>query len=83
MLLPLLLSCAQSPSNYHPELLCADPSGVWDGLWHGMIIEFSFLFSLFNDSIVIYDPCNSGGWYDFGFLCGAILAFSGTTSATK
>ena len=52
-----------------PELV-----GFWHGLWHGMILPFAWLCSLFSDSISIYAVYNNGDWYDFGFIlgCGAL-----------
>ena len=44
--------------------------GFWYGLWHGLILPFSFIISLFNDSVSIYAVYNNGGWYDFGFFLG-------------
>lgn len=56
-------------------------SGFFWGLWHGIIAPFSFIGSLFTPDISVYDVCNIGGWYDFGFCLG-IGAFSkGTHSA--
>lgn len=52
--------------------------GFWHGLWHGIIFPFSWLISLFDDSVAIYAIYNNGGWYDFGFLLGASSAFGGT-----
>ena len=43
--------------------------GFWAGTWHGMIIWFSFIGSLFDSDIAIYATNNNGGWYNFGF-CG-------------
>ena len=63
-----------------------DPYGFFSGLWHGYIVGFSFIGSLFSDSIAIYAVNNSGGWYDFGFLIGSgMLASTGRVirSATK
>ncbi|KGN37502.1 hypothetical protein N803_14120 [Knoellia subterranea KCTC 19937] len=52
-------------------------SGFWFGLWHGAISPITFIVSLFNDDVAIYEVHNSGHWYDFGFLLGASVAFSG------
>ncbi len=60
------------------ECLPNDPGGFWWGLWNGMTAGFAFFYSLFNDSIAVYDVNNTGGWYDFGFLLGA-GAFSSST----
>jgi len=42
-------------------------------LFHGFIIVFSLITSLFTD-IRIYAFPNSGGWYDYGFFIG-VAAF--------
>lgn len=47
-----------------------EPSGFWSGLWHGLISFFTFIGSLFNENVAMYDINNTGGWYDFGFLIG-------------
>ena len=44
--------------------------GFWGGTWHGMISGFSFIGSLFDDSIRVYAVNNNGHWYDFGFVGG-------------
>ena len=44
--------------------------GFWYGLWHGLIIIFAWIGSLFSDSIAIYATYNNGGWYDFGYILG-------------
>jgi hypothetical protein len=49
---------------------------VGAGLWHGFIVLFTFIISLFSDSVQIYEANNSGGWYDLGFLLGACAFFS-------
>jgi|14BtaG_2_1085337.scaffolds.fasta_scaffold00764_18 hypothetical protein len=52
---------------------CADSvyAGFWLGLWHGIIAPFSWFFSLFMSDVNVYEVCNNGGWYDFGFVLGA------------
>ena len=56
------------------------PVGFWYGIWHGMILPFSWLISLFDDSVTIYAIYNNGGWYDFGFVlgCGALTCSTTT-----
>jgi hypothetical protein len=66
----LLTSCATQPS---PEAL--NPPGFFSGLLHGFLILFAFIASLFTDYRIYAFP-NSGGWYDFGYLLGA-MAFLG------
>jgi hypothetical protein len=55
-----------------------DIAGFWQGLWNGFISPFTFLLSLFSDTIYVYEVHNNGGWYDFGFMFGASLIFGGS-----
>jgi hypothetical protein len=55
-----------------------DVAGFWHGLWHGFIVLFTFVVSLFSDSVRIYEVHNSGNWYNFfGFLLGLMAFFGG------
>jgi hypothetical protein len=67
----LLASCAPGPNGLAHT---PDPAGIvagfWRGLWHGIIAPITFIVSLFNHSIQMYDVHNNGGWYNFGFLTG-------------
>ena len=45
--------------------------------WHGIIIPVTFVISLFNDNVSIYEVDNNGNWYDFGFMLGIAGPFSG------
>jgi hypothetical protein len=64
----LLSSCADTGAAYSE-----DGPGFWTGLWHGFIVIFALIGHLFDSSIRVYAAPNNGGWYDFGFVCGAIL----------
>jgi hypothetical protein len=66
----LLQSCATQPPVEN-----VSPPGFLLGLLHGFLILFSFIGSLFTD-VRIYAFPNTGGWYDFGYLLGA-MAFLG------
>ena len=55
----------------------AKPAGFWAGYWHGMICPITFIVSLFKPGVRIYETHNNGKWYDFGFVMGASMAFSG------
>ena len=48
----------------------SEPAGFWLGTWHGMIMFFSFIGSLFNDNITIYEINNNGIMYNFGYVGG-------------
>jgi hypothetical protein len=63
-----LVGCAQVVRL--PELSGVEPAGFLSGWWHGFIMLWSFIGSMFNDNIAIYAVYNNGGWYDFGFLLG-------------
>ena len=77
----LLTGCADT--EIISQCLVDNPSGFWYGLWHGMISPISFVISLFNDSVSIYDVNNTGGWYDFGFLLGIGGVGFGSSKSTK
>lgn len=55
----------------------ANPAGFWVGLWHGIIMPITFIVSLFNPKVGIYEINNNGGWYNFGFVLGASATGSG------
>jgi hypothetical protein len=54
-----------------------DPAGFWLGLWHGVITPVTFIVSLFNADVGVYEVHNNGGWYDFGFVFGLSVVFGG------
>ena len=74
----LLAACAAGPNELvgspGPE---GGVAGFWLGLWHGFISFFSFIVSLFNDHVGIYEVHNNGAWYDFGFIVGVTSFFGG------
>jgi hypothetical protein len=71
----LLSSCAPDPN---PALGTGEDSpGFLMGLWHGIIIFFTFVISLFTDDVSIYEVANDGNWYDFGFVLGAMISLGG------
>lgn len=74
----LLASCAPGPNG---QVNTPDAHGIvagfWRGLWHGIIAPITFIVSLFNHSIQMYDVHNNGGWYNFGFLFGLTTIWGG------
>jgi hypothetical protein len=56
----------------------AHPAGFWLGLWQGFICPITLIVSFFSSTIGIYEVHNNGGWYDFGFVLGASIFFSGS-----
>ena len=71
----LLASCAPGPNDAASS--GGEAAGFWLGLWHGFIVLFTFIISLFNDNVSIYEVSNNGGWYNFGYLLGVMTFFGG------
>lgn len=69
------LSIAGPGSKY--KEIGSSPAGFLAGLWHGLICPFTFLFSLLDDTVRIYETHNVGRWYELGFLIGAAAALGG------
>ncbi len=67
-----LSSCA--PGN---EKFAAEQAGFWMGLWHGFISFFTFIISLFNDHVTIYETSNTGNLYNLGFILGVAIFYGG------
>ncbi len=65
----LLLAGCADVENVQSALL-GHQYGFWGGLWHGAIMLFSFIGSLFSEDIALYAVNNNGGWYDFGYFLG-------------
>ena len=76
-----ILAVAGPNSKY--KLPGAEPAGFWAGFWHGIISPITFIVSLFNPDVRIYEVNNRGRLYDFGFIIGISAAFgSGGSSAS-
>src|SRR5438445_6677001 len=58
-----------------------ETAGFLLGLWHGLIMPFAFVASLFLDNVSIYEVHNNGGWYNFGYLLGLGSTLGGGSSA--
>ncbi len=80
----LLAGCAAgtNPTVDIPDV-DGKSAGFWSGLWHGVISPVTFIISLFSDNVNVYEVYNSGNWYDFGFMFGVSLIFSGGARAAK
>jgi len=78
LFLVLLTACAAGPNpNVGVAVDNGAVAGFWMGLWHGFIFPFTFLISLFNKEVGVYELHNSGGWYNFGYLIGLSIIFGG------
>ena len=71
-----LVACATQPQ---PDAY--DPPGFFSGLFHGFVMLFSLIGSIFTN-IRIYNFPNSGGWYDFGYVLGAAMFFGGAGASS-
>ena len=74
----VLAACAPGPNDAERTPSAKGKvAGFWMGLWHGLISPITFVISLFNKNVRLYEVHNSGGWYNFGFVIGAGLFLSG------
>lgn len=69
----LLAACAAGDPRFTAEA----PAGFWHGLWHGMIAMVTLVIGIFSDTVRVYEIHNTGGWYDCGFLFGALAIWGG------
>ena len=53
------------------------PAGFFAGLWHGVIAPITFVASLFQPRVSIYESRNCGRLYDFGFMIGITVHGNG------
>ena len=82
-LIAVLSGCAAAGN---PLASSGSDAGFWLGLWQGFITPVTFIVSLFNDSVGIYEVRNNGNWYDFGFMLGVSTVFGsvlGGSSAAR
>jgi len=76
LILPLFFFLAACTAG-NPQFTVEAPAGFWYGLWHGAIAIITLVIHIFNESVLVYETNNSGGWYDFGFLLGVITIWGG------
>ena len=76
--MPNVLAVAGPNSKY--QVSGAAPAGFWAGFWHGIICPITFIVSLFNPNVRIYETRNRGVLYDLGFVIGVAGSFGGSGS---
>ncbi len=77
-------ACVPSANPLVGESLSGEsPAGFLLGLWHGFIVMFTFIASLFTDSVGLYEVHNTGWRYDLGFLIGLMMFFGGGGASSK
>jgi len=59
------------------------PAGFFMGVWHGWIAPISLIVGFFRDDVRIYEPNNTGWWYDLGFYIAVIAGFGGVALSRK
>lgn len=67
----MLTSCA----THFQDASIQDPYGFFFGVWHGLILPFSFIGWLFLDGVYVIGQPNTGGTYITGFIFGLICLF--------
>ena len=80
LLFLLILSGCAPGSGASTE---GDPAGFFFGIWHGWIAPISLIWGIFNPEIRVYEPLNTGWWYDFGFYMAIIGGFGGLSLIRK
>lgn len=74
LLVLLLTSCADTQTV--DACMTGHTYGFFAGVWHGFIMFFSLVGSLFDDTIAIYAYNNNGVFYNLGFWLGAGINLS-------
>lgn len=59
------------------------PAGFLSGIWHGWMAPISLIAGIFKASIRVYEPNNTGWWYDFGFYMAILGGFGGFSLSRK
>jgi hypothetical protein len=79
-----LAGCAAAPNEMaNTPAASGQVAGFWLGLWHGIIAPITFVISLFNHNVAMYEVHNNGGWYNFGFLFGLGAIWGGGGHAAR
>jgi hypothetical protein len=71
ILLAMTLGGCTASAN---SAVSADGAGFWSGTWHGAIVPFTLIASIFID-VGVYAIHNVGFWYNVGFLTGISWTF--------
>lgn len=77
-----VVSCMAGPNEMiKVEDVDGELAGFFTGLWHGATLLFSFIISLFNSEVNVYEVHNVGPLYNLGYLLGVSMFFSGSGHA--
>lgn len=84
MMIGLMSACLAGPNTLEKSPDAEGKvAGFFMGLWHGALSPITFLISIFTTKVQFYEVHNSGTWYNFGFVLGAGLFFSGGILGSK
>ena len=79
-----IAACAPGPNPLAgTEVSAHAAAGFWLGLWHGITIWVTFIVSLFNHSVSVYEVHNTGWSYNLGFVIGAASFHGGGGAASR
>lgn len=79
-----LAGCVAGPNPLvHQATETGGIAGFWLGLWHGLIAWITFIVSLFDARVSVYEVHNSGWPYNLGFVIGAGAFHGGGASARR
>jgi uncharacterized membrane protein YciS (DUF1049 family) len=79
-LLIFTISCNAGAERYNGE---ENKAGFLSGLWHGVISFITFIISIFNKDVEIYEANNVGTLYDLGFILGIAIFYGSGSSGIK
>jgi len=83
LLLLILVMCFSACAPGGGASTSDKPAGFFLGIWHGWIAPLSLIWGLFNPEIRVYEPFNTGWWYDFGFYIAILGGFGGFSLVRK
>ena len=79
LLVFVLSACAPGDGKATVE----KPANFLWGIWHGWIAPVTLIWGVFDSAIRIYEPINTGWWYDFGYYMAIIGGFGGLSFFRK
>jgi len=69
----LMTGCVPGDQRFTNE----NPAGFLWGVWHGWIAPVSLVIGFFDRDVRVYEPDNTGWFYDLGFYVSIIAGFGG------
>jgi len=81
VLLALCAGCAPRGMDFRivQDVTGEKPAGFWLGLWHGIIFPITFIVSVFNEKVGVYEAFNVGKLYNLGFFLGLVGSIGGVS----